>query len=58
MLLAVLIICRKSILDPITPANGHTGHPDQEMQFLEEGHKIRTGFLKNAERIQKNADEI
>ncbi len=43
---------------PKSPANGHTGFPDQEMQFLEEGHKIRTGFLQNAERIQKYADEI
>jgi hypothetical protein len=34
------------------------GCPGQAMQFLVEGHKIRIGFFINAERIQKNSDEI
>ncbi len=28
------------------------------MQFLAVGHKIRIGFLRNAEQIQKNSDRI
>ncbi len=28
------------------------------MQFLAVGHKIRIGFLRNAEQIPKNSDKI
>jgi hypothetical protein len=41
-----------------TPSNRHTEYHVQAMQFLAAGHKIRIGFLRNAERIQKNSDEI
>ncbi len=57
MWLAVLFVYRKGILDPKTAANRHTECPGQAMKFLAAGHKIRTGFLENAEIIQKNSDE-
>jgi hypothetical protein len=34
MCLAMLIVCRKGILDPKTPANTDAGYPGQAMQFL------------------------
>ncbi len=58
MWLAVLIVCRKKILDPKTPADRLTGCPDQAVRFLAAGYKIQTGFLRNAEQIQKNSDEM
>jgi hypothetical protein len=36
-------------------AGAHAGHA---MQFLAVGHKIRIGFLRNVEQIQKNSDQI
>jgi hypothetical protein len=56
--LAELIVCRKGNLDPKTPANRHTGCPGKAMPFLAAGHNIRTCFLRNAEIIQNNSDEI
>jgi hypothetical protein len=56
--LAVSIVCRKGTLDPKTPSNRHTGCLGQAMQFLAAGNKIRTGFPRKAETIQKNSDEI
>jgi hypothetical protein len=58
MWLAVLIVYRKDILDTKTPANRRTGCTGQAIQVLAAGHEIRTGFLRNAERIKKNSDEI
>ncbi len=58
MWLDVLIVYRKGILDPKTPANRHTGCPGQAIQFLTSGHIIRIGFLRNSEIIEKNSDEI
>jgi hypothetical protein len=56
MWLAVLIVCRKGILYPKTPANRHIGCPGQAMQFLAAGHRLRIEFLRNAERIQNNPE--
>jgi hypothetical protein len=58
MWLAVWIVCRTSILDPKTPANGQTGCSGHTMKFLAVGHKIRIGFLRKAERIRENSDKI
>ncbi len=54
------LLCWLCIFDPKKPANTsrHTGGPGQAMQFLAAGHKIRTSFLRNAEIMQKNSDEI
>jgi hypothetical protein len=46
------------LLDSRQMTNRHTECPGQAMRFLAAGHKIRTGFLRNAEIIQKNWDEI
>jgi hypothetical protein len=40
MCLAVLVVCRKGIVDPKTHAKRDTGYPGQAMQFLADGHKI------------------
>jgi hypothetical protein len=59
MCLAVLIVCRKGILDPKKPANRHTGYPGQAMQFLAAGQKHSNLLsLKKKDRIQKNLEKI
>jgi hypothetical protein len=54
----VLIVCKKGILDPKTPANRETGYPGQAMQFVAAGQKnsnlsVYTGIKKYFRRLQK-----
>ncbi len=44
------IVCRKGVLDPKTPANGDTGHPNQAIQFLAAGHQKSIPFSQQYRR--------